>query len=261
MGVQPMSPTNVAMVRYRVDGGIPQIVTGRELRVDLERQAQYFVAKFPEFVRGDVVEYSPVVTCGGRQVPDAPFATEYRSRFRLAPVEPRVQAKKAVAPAAAKGQAWEPLLDYLGRVFVQFTEPEYVGDTAAGMRINFFVESGTIEGGGLHGTVARNSADHLIVRRDGMGEIHIRAVFETDDGAVLDVESGGYADFGPDGYRLALARKLPDRADIVVTPLISTRHPRYKRLSRIQCVGVGFTHLDAGQAFYEVFATATRPLT
>lgn len=259
MGVQPPNPTNTALVRYRVDGGIIQLAAGREVRVDLDRQVQYFEAKFPEFVTGDVVEYAPVVTCGGRQVPAPPLANDFRSRFRLAPAEPRL-AKPPPAPPVAAGQQWAAEVKYLGRVAVQFAEPEYVGETADGVRVNFFVERGTIEGGGLHGTVVRNSADHMIVRRDGMGEVRIRAVFETDDGAVLDVESGGYADFGPDAYRLALARALPDRAELAVTPLISTRHPRYKWLSRIQCVGVGFTHLDARQASYEVFATSTRLL-
>ena len=78
------------------------------------------------------------------------------------------------------------------------------------------------------------------------------------DGALLDVESGGYVDFGPDGYRRAVAHDLPDRSPLVVSPLLATRHAKYKWLSRIQCVGVGQTHLDAGQASYYVYAASPR---
>jgi hypothetical protein len=115
-------------------------------------------------------------------------------------------------------------------------------------------------GEGFTGSVKESSSDHLIVRRDGMGVVRIRAAFAMDDGGQLDVESGGYVDFGPDGYRRALAHDLPDRSPLVVSPLITTRHPRYAWLSRIQCIGVGHTHLDAGQASYRVYAVTPRNL-
>jgi hypothetical protein len=93
-----------------------------------------------------------------------------------------------------------------------------------------------------------------------MGVVRIRAVFVTDDGATLDMESGGYVDFGADGYQRALAHRLPDCCPIVVNPLISTRHPKYKWLGAVQCVGVGHTHLDAGQASYDVYAATARDI-
>jgi hypothetical protein len=97
----------------------------------------------------------------------------------------------------------------------------------------------------------------MIVRRDGMGMVRIRAAFTIGD-AVLDVEAGGYVDFGPDGYRLALAQNLPDRSPLVVSPLIATRHPKYRWLNRVQCVGVGETRLHAGKASYNVYSAMPR---
>jgi hypothetical protein len=82
----------------------------------------------------------------------------------------------------------------------------------------------------------------------------MRAVIATDDGAMLDVESGGYVDFGADGYGRAVSHDLPDRSPIVISPLISTRHPRFSWLGRLQCVGVGQTHLNAGYSRYDVYA-------
>jgi hypothetical protein len=160
------------------------------------------------------------------------------------------------------GRLFAASLDFVAYVAVQFQEPpQYIGDTAEGMRVNFFVTEGVIEGEGLKGKVVEYSSDHLTVRRDGMGEIRIRAAFQTSDGATLDIESGGYVDFGAEGYRRALAHDLPDRAPLVVTPLVTTRHPRYRWLSRVQCVGVGYTHLAAGQVNYFVYSTSTRRLT
>jgi hypothetical protein len=162
----------------------------------------------------------------------------------------------------ATGPRFGKNTDYVARVEVQFGPPQHITDTAAGMRVNFVVTKGTVEGPGLKGRVIEGSMDRLLLRPDGMGVIRILAGFEISDGARLDVEAGGYVDFGPDAYRAALAGKLPDRAPIVVTPLITTRdrRPQYWNLGRIQCIGVGYTHLDAGQAYYDVYTAVQAPL-
>ena len=262
VGVSPPSPANTLALRYRVDRGLVRTISGRELRTDNDRGAQYFAVSFPPFPTGTVVEYAPVLTCAGRQAPAPHLAERFPSRFLLASAEP-ASAPTIAPPRAAQRSApgarhFEAALDYVAFVAVQFGRAQYVGDTPAGMRVNFFVREGTLEGSGFKGSVCESSADHLTVRPDGVGAIRIRAMFTTSDGGALDVEAGGYVDFGPDGYRRALAHDLPDRAPIVVTPLITTRHPKYRWLSRIQCVGVGYTHLDAGQASYHVYAASVR---
>lgn len=263
VGVRPANPTNSLVVRYRVDNGIVQSVPGRELRTDHERQIQYYAVKFPNFPRGEVVEYAPLLVSGGRQVPAAHLADHFPSRFRLAAPDEVVPAPKAAAAevpvATLPGKIrFVPRLDFVATVFVQFDPPQFVGEVPMGMRINFFVREGSAVGDGFRGKVTAGSADHMLVRQDGMGIVRIRSALETEDGATIDMEAGGYVDFGPDGYRRALAHDLPDRSSLIVTPLISTRHPKYKWLSRIQCVGAGQTHLDADQAFYHVYAAQPR---
>jgi hypothetical protein len=256
VGVHPANPTNSLIVRYRTDGGIVQTVPGCELRTDYVRQIQYFEVRFPTFVTGDVVEYAPLLMCGGRQVPAPHLAERFPSRFRLAPKEtPLPERPPKTAPSAGR---FGIALGFVANVAITFDEPQFIGETAAGMRINFFVREGTVEGDGVHAKVYPRSADHMIVRRDGMGEVHIRAAFATDDGAILDVESQGFVDFGPDGYRRAQAHQLPDRSPLTLSPLITTRHPKYKWLSRVQCIGVGHTHLDVAQVSYRVFAATPR---
>ena len=264
VGVHPANPTNAVLVRFRVDGGMEQAVPGRELRTDFARGVQYFAATFPAMPSGSVVEFAPSVSSAGRQAPAPQLAGRFPSRFRLAEAQPRVIPRPArTAPSAststhasprANGALVDPGLGYVATVSVAFEPFQFVGEVATGMRVNFFVREGSVEGPGVHGRVTAGSCDQMLIRHDGMGVVRIRAAFETDDGAVLDVEAGGYVDFGPDGYRDAVARRLPDRSPLLVSPLLSTRHAKYAWLSRIQCVGSGYTHLDAGQAYYCVYA-------
>jgi hypothetical protein len=260
VGVQPANPLNSVLVRYRVDGGPVRTVPGRELRTDFQKRAQYFIVSFPAFPTGSVVEYGATASCGGRQVP-APNSTErLPSRFRLAAREAPMQRSAAIAAADSQGLRFPARLDFVASVAVQFDEFQFVGDTPGGVRVNFFVREGTVQGDGFRAHVTQGSCDHMIIRPDGMGVVRIRAAFATEDAATLDVESGGYVDFGADGYQRALARDLPDRSPLIMSPLIYTRHPKYRWLNRVQCVAAGETHLDAGQASYDVYSAVPRDI-
>lgn len=263
VGVRPVNPSNTVAVSYRVDGGAVRTIPGREVRIDHNHDSQYFSAAFPPFTTGRVVEYAPVLNCSGRQVPSPEIANRFPSKFVLAALDRGAGAATATettpaTPGHKDRRRFAADLDFVATVTVDFESPQYVCDTAAGMRVNFFVREGTLEGDGFSGRVIRASADHLIVRPDGMANIRILAVFALDDGVLVDVEAGGYVDFGTDGYAKALAHRLPDRAPIAVTPLITTRHPKYRWLSRVQCIGVGYTALDSGRASYHVFAASAR---
>lgn len=269
VGVQPENPSNTVLVRYRLDGGPPRTVPGRELRTDYQRRAQYFVVDFPALPSGELVEYAPIASCAGRQVPAPHLAESYPSHFRLASAD---SAGAAAPNAPALGDAhltsrgkdaelrFPPRLDFVAKVAVQFDEFQFAGDTPEGMRVTFFVREGSVTGESFRASVVRGSSDHMIVRTDGMGVVRIRATFATEDEAILTVESGGYVDFGPDGYRRALAHDLPDRCPLVLSPLIYTRHPKYRWLNRVQCVGVGETHLAVGRADYDVYSAVPRDI-
>jgi Protein of unknown function (DUF3237) len=254
VGVHPASPSNSIVVRYRVDGGAVRTVPGRELRTDYDRRAQYFAIAFPPIPTGEVVEFSVVLGCAGRQAPPPHVASRFPSRFRLgAEQRPAARATRP-ARAAASQPRFDANLRFVLAVTLNFESPQFIGETAAGVRVNFFVRDGTAVGDGVAGRVLDGTSDHLVVRRDGIGVIHILGAIAMDDGGVLDIASSGYVDLGADGYRLALARNLPDRLPLVINPLLSTRHPRYRWLSRVQCVGVGQTHLNAAQASYSIYA-------
>lgn len=260
IGVRPASPMNGVEVRYRVDGGRVQSLPGREIRTDFERQVQYFAVAFPPFTAGELVEYSPMLSCVGRQVPAAHLADRFPSRFRLAPKEPAPKIDATPLIGAVKPR-FTVKLALVAEIDVYYGAPLYVGDTPAGMRLNFLAKEGSVKGNGFNGRVLESSCDCMIVRSDGMGDVRIRAALGLDDGAIIDVESGGYVDFGPDGYRRAKNHDLPSRAPIVMGPLLSTKHPKYDWLGRVQCLATGYAQLDRGRASYRVYSCSVPPQT
>ena len=264
VGVHPANPTNAVRVQFRVDGGVTQTVPARELRTDHDRQFQYYMVTFPAFPSGDRVEFSVIASCGGRQVPPPHIASRFPSKFRLptkeAAATETVLVRGSDRSSKPKGQRFSANLGFLGSVAIDFQPPQFIGDTAEGMRINFFAREGSVMGGGIKAKILDGACDHLLVRRDGIGLVRVQGAFAIDGGGLLDVEWSGYVDLGPDGYRRALAHNLPDESPIVVRALISTRYPKYRWLSRVQCVGVGQTHVDALQAHYHLYAVAARAL-
>ena len=266
VAVQPANPTNRVFVRFRVDGGAVQTSPGREIRTDYGRNVQYFAVEFPSFYTGQLVEYSPVFMCGGRQCPSAYLVDRFRSKFRLeprasslAPV-PGLARPSAVTRGSQVRQSFDAGLEYVAKVELKFGEPQYVGEIPWGMRINWVIADAKVSSSVFQGTMLEAAADNMLIRRDGMGVVNMRATIQLDDGALLDVVSGGYVDFGADGYRRAVAHDLPDVAPVALAPLISTKHPKYAWLGRIQCIGVGHTHLSDLWACYDIYSVNAREL-
>jgi hypothetical protein len=268
VGVRPANPINRVVVSYRVNGGLVTTVPGREVRVDYGTDAQYFAVPFPRLRDGDVIEYSPTLSCAGRQVPAPSIADRFLSKFTLSDENPdgdlpaARSGERRSQPSATPhpGQRFETSLDFVGTLRVRFHEFCFVGETAGGMRVDFVVRDGVLEGHEFTAKLVDGSSDNMLIRPDGIGIIDFRGALVTDDGEMLDVKAGGYVDFGVDGYRRAVMGNLPDRSPLVVTPLISTRHSKYKWLSRVQCLGTGHTHLDAREATYDMFVAAPVPL-
>jgi hypothetical protein len=259
VGVHPANPVNAVNVRYRVDGGIVQSAAGRALHTDYVKNSQYFVVPFPRFPVGNTVEYCPVLSCGGRQVPSPSVAERFQSKFRLAAQEaPSSEAKPR--RSEAPGQRLTPQLEFVAAVSVSIDRPQLIGETPEGVRIDFFALEGTVVGPKLRGRVLPRSSDHMFVRPDGIGVIRVRAIIATDDGAMLEVEDTGSVEFGADGYQRALANDLPSRSDLVICPRILTGHPKYRWLNRMQFLGVGKTRLDELTFHYDFFAVASRVL-
>ena len=83
--------------------------------------------------------------------------------------------------------------------------PEVIGPVPEGIRANFYLAGGSVEGPRLKGKVLPVGADFLLLRKDGIGVLDVRATFETEDGALIYVAYSGTVDAGPDGYERFLA--------------------------------------------------------
>jgi hypothetical protein len=262
IAVSPPNPLNAVKVLYRVDDGVLQSVPARELCTDHARHVQYFRVAFPRFVTGQRVRYCPVATCAGRQVPLTPEAERLPSTFKLEDriPEPIVVPQPATSPAgrAAAPARFGVELEHLTHVTAQLDSPQIVGDTPLGFRLNFFAIGGTLIGPRLNGRMLPHSGDHLIVRRDGIAVIEVRATIETRDGATLAAEYYGNLDLGEDGYAKALAGIFPPTPPVVVAPRLLSGHASYLWLNRLQCIGAGFVHMSERRLEYDLYALRPR---
>jgi hypothetical protein len=259
VGVSPANPTNSVAVQYRVDRGFVQSVPGAEVHLDPNRDAQYFVVRFPTFTSGSCVEYWPSLRCGGRQVPSA-HQRFPRSAFHLAPKTVTAPAKTPAGPLPRSALP-APELTFMADIDVRLARVDYVGDTPEGMRIDFHSNEGRVVGRGIRGRLVPGAVDHMHVRRDGVGIVNVHLVIALEDGAELDVEQTGSVDFGPDGYAKALAHRLPSRNAVVVNARIATGHPKYLELNRQEYVAIGETDLDALFVGYQLYALRRPPVT
>ena len=143
-----------------------------------------------------------------------------------------------------------PELKFLAAVALRFDSPRSLGETVDGVRLEFQVH-GTVRGPALNGKFPACSA-YLLIDRDGVGTINVRAPLLLDDGATAELEATGRYDFGDDGYRRAAAGDLPNSA-LGWCPRFFTAHPRYQWLNRTQCLGIGELRPKETRVDYDLY--------
>jgi len=119
-----------------------------------------------------------------------------------------------------------------GTMTAVLRRPLVLPGTPAGDRLIYEVESGHIDGDRVRGKLKGHSgADWLIVGPEGTGTLDVRALIETDDGALVFIHYRGRVDVsqGPG-------------APLFAAPLFETGDDRYRWLNRIQTVGKGTLH-------------------
>ncbi len=142
-------------------------------------------------------------------------------------------------------------LRFVAAVALRFDTPLPIGETADGVRFEFWVE-GSVSGPELNGRVPRCAA-YLLIDSDGVGTINVRAPLLLDDGAVADLEAMGRYDFGQYGYRKAAELRLPNSA-LGWCPRLLTGDPRHDWLNRMLFLGVGELRPGETRVDYDLFA-------
>ena len=128
-------------------------------------------------------------------------------------------------PSAATGLTLVPL----ATMVAELRPPRVLPNTPAGTRMIYEVPSGSISGERLNAQLVGGTAgDWLLVGPDGTGTLDVRALVETDDGALVFLQYHGRVDLsgGAD-------------ASLFSTPRFETGDERYGWLNKLQAVGKG----------------------
>ncbi|HUG83788.1 MAG TPA: DUF3237 domain-containing protein [Euzebya sp.] len=129
----------------------------------------------------------------------------------------------------------------LMRMTTVLRTPSVLDGTPAGSRWIFEVESGHVDGDRLRGKATGSAnADWMTVGADGTGTLDVRALLETDDGALVFIQYHG---------RVDLSAGLG--APLYSTPRFETGDDRYRWLNRIQAVGKGT--FDGTTLTYDIY--------
>jgi hypothetical protein len=256
IAVQPPSPGNSVAVQYRVDGGTRRHLAAHHLRSENSRHVQYFLAKFPNLSQGSLVEYCPIFTRAGRQVPAPADLTTLPSRFRLAEqTAPTMPAEPEERPLSSRVPRFTPRLEFISTIMSTFSsKADVLGETPQGLRINYYLEGGVVIGPRLSGKVLPRGGDLLTIRRDGVGVVFAHALYQSDDGALIGADYIGFLDLGEDAYSRAARGDFPELVALQLAPTLTTAHPRYLWMNRIQFAAVGQVRRTALTVEYDLFA-------
>jgi hypothetical protein len=125
--------------------------------------------------------------------------------------------------------------------------------TPVGARMTFIVEGGVIDGPKLKGEILPGGGDWLLVGRDGVGRVDVRATLRTHDGALIHYETRGIIKIPADGLeRLAAGEVLPfEETYVRTTPKFETSDERYAWLSGV--VAIGYNILSPNHIDYRIY--------
>jgi uncharacterized protein DUF3237 len=144
--------------------------------------------------------------------------------------------------SSAEATTEAPVLELvpLCTMWADLRVPHVMQSTPSGDRQIYEVEGGAIEGERLRATVkGRSNADWLVIGPGGVGTLDVRALAETDDGALIFIQYNG---------RMHASSPM---GPIYNAPRFETGDPRYDWLNRIQAVGKG--RMEGMRLIYDVY--------
>lgn len=137
------------------------------------------------------------------------------------------------------GLAFDPPkinLEYLGRWTVDLIAPIWeMGNTSdLGRRRIIPITGGSFEGPRVKGKILNNGADWQVVTKDGLAIIDTRYLLQTDDGALIYLQTKGYR-YGPPDVMARVGKGEvvdPNLYTFRVTMQFETADPKYQWLNR-----------------------------
>jgi hypothetical protein len=131
---------------------------------------------------------------------------------------------------------------------------ELIGPLAEGIRVNYHITGGEVDGPKLRGKFRPGGADFLTMRRDGVAVLDIRATIETHDGAVIYAAASGLTYTSEDAYERAIKGDLPPTIPLRAVLRLSTAHPDYLWVNRLQFVEIGEQVRARGEVHVDLYA-------
>lgn len=143
--------------------------------------------------------------------------------------------------------------EFLCEIVGDLGDPQAIGDTPYGVRVIFPITGGTVQGPRINGEALPFGADWIMLRKDGVGELDVRATIRTEDGALIYVAYRGLLKVAPEVMARVRAGEEVDPGEYYfrTTPVFETGAPQYAWLNQIVAVGVGMTR--PGQVRYKVY--------
>ena len=116
-----------------------------------------------------------------------------------------------------------------------------LGDTPFGQRRIAKVMGGTFEGPSIKGTARGGGGDWILVRNDGVTQLDVRLVLETDDGALIYMTYKGLRHGPAEVMARMAAGEHVDPAEYYfrTAPLFETSSEKYGWLNKCVCVATG----------------------
>lgn len=147
-------------------------------------------------------------------------------------------------------------MEYLFSYRTKMHGHDVMGPCPGGFRFNGYILEGEVEGPRLKGRFRPNGGgDFVTLRPDGICLLDVRAVIETEDGALISLAEPGMDDFGEDGYeRFLEGVSPPDPIRMHTQPRFTTAHADYLWLNRLFCVGIGDIYRQRSEKHVDVYA-------
>ena len=134
---------------------------------------------------------------------------------------------------------------------VDWASVKDVGETPAGTRRIAQVKGGKFSGERLNGAIL-SGADWVIARPDGVTEVDVRLMLETDDGAFIYLTYQGLLRIKP-GDMNRIATGQPVDRSLVVKAKFECGAERYAWLNDVIAAGVGMqTPTGPGYEFFQI---------
>jgi Protein of unknown function (DUF3237) len=135
----------------------------------------------------------------------------------------------------------EPTLAHFCDLTIDLAPNIEMGEGRAGVRRIIPIIGGEVRGPHLEGRILPIGADWQTITRDGVAELEARYAFETNEGAVVEIDNRGVRHGPPEVLAAIAAGEDVDPSDYYMRThaRLESGHPDWQWVNRMMFVGTG----------------------